>query len=578
MKYSTQFCFISHFFILVAKYSEIARVFKLLKILELLCLVSKKLPLLTISILTIFFFLSCNNKLPDKIYNEKSGGTFKWFITDPVEQLNPINILYSSDMVAASLIFEGLVGYGQKVNEFVPLIAESWQILDNGKRYLFNIRKGVKFHNNPCFKNGLGRDLVLDDIVKTFERIADPKNEGPFWPLFSKKILGIDEFHSGKLKTISGIRKINNTQIEFTLTKPFVTFLSLLATPGAYITPFEAWDVYKEQIGNHPVGTGPFRLAVWNPVEEMIFVRNESYWGKTNEGNRQPLLDEILIKPHSNPLIIYSELIKGENFLHYMNPSNLKKIEKAKEFNEQFKIYKIDNGLSFRFFGFSFNRKLSPISNVNLRQLIKHNLDKKLLMNDVEENFVFANSVVPGFLYDRQGLILNKNSEQNKTNPEITYSTTPRLEILSSIHSEDIKMLEKALNKLNIKHKVNILPNKYYQEITEREPDIFRVSMTPVYPDPEEYFNLFYSKNHELNLMHYKSSEFDEIFEESMFEQNPEKRTKLFIKLEQILNNDLPCIPLTHEAERYYAFPKFVKGLIIKNSIPDFRNVWLDKP
>jgi len=100
--------------------------------------------------------------------------------------------------------------------------------------------------------------------------------------------------------------------------------------------------------------------------------------------------------------------------------------------------------------------------------------------------------------------------------------------------------------------------------------------MSPIYPDPEEYYNLFYSKNHDINLMNYKNVEFDKIFEQSMFEQNANKRMQYFIKLEQILKEDIPCIYLTHEAARYYVVPKFVKGLKIKHIIPDYRNVWLD--
>ncbi len=560
----------------MAKVLGIARVFNLLQILELLSLSDKRFAFCKLPIIALFLFLSCNNNTPEKLTSEKTGGVFKWIITDPVEQLDPINILYSSDMIAASLVFEGLVGYGEKINEFEPLIAESWQILDNGKRFLFNIRKGVKFHNDPCFAKGLGRNLTIDDIVKTFERIADPKNEGPYWSPFSNKILGIDDYHSGKSNSIRGIRIINQFQIEFMLTKPFVTFLSLLATPGAYIIPQEAWSFYKEQIGKHPVGTGPFRLAVWKPVEEMVFVRNENYWGKSKQGKKLPLLDEIVIKPHSNPLIIYSELIKGENFLHYMNPSGLKKTVEEKEFNKRFNTYKIENGLSFRFFGFSLNKKLSPVSNINFRKLIEKNLDKKLLFEDIEENFISAHTVVPRFLYgSNAGLHINKSNGPLKQLDK-DFNDIPFLEISSTIHSNDIKMLEKALNKLKLKYKLNIRPNKYYQELTVLKPDIFRVSMTPVYPDPEEYFNLFYSKNPDLNLMNYRSAEFDGIFEQSMFEQNTEKRIKLFMKLEQILKNDLPCIPLTHEAARYYVVPKFIKGLKIKNSVPDFRNVWLD--
>ncbi|GBD91949.1 hypothetical protein BMS3Abin04_02681 [bacterium BMS3Abin04] len=119
----------------------------------------------------------------------------------------------------------------------------------------------------------------------------------------------------------------------------------------------------------------------------------------------------------------------------------------------------------------------------------------------------------------------------------------------------------------------------YYEDIISEKPDISRVSMFPSFPDPEEFYLLFYSKSSkEINLCGYKNNEYDKVFEKSMFEQNPVKRTKLFLKLEKILSEDLPALYLTHEGAKYYVYPKRIRGISMKFNIPSYKTVWIDNP
>src|SRR6056297_1607628 len=73
--------------------------------------------------------------------------TFVMGIEDEVSDLDPGFTTISVNERVASLIFDGLVEYGEN-NRIVPGIAQDWTISEDGKEYTFNLRKGVKFHDS----------------------------------------------------------------------------------------------------------------------------------------------------------------------------------------------------------------------------------------------------------------------------------------------------------------------------------------------------------------------------------------------------------------------------------------------
>ena len=61
-------------------------------------------------------------------------------------------------------LFNSLVTIDTNLN-YVPDLAESWEILENGKVYVFHLRRGVKFHD--------GTDFDAEVVRWNFQRITD---------------------------------------------------------------------------------------------------------------------------------------------------------------------------------------------------------------------------------------------------------------------------------------------------------------------------------------------------------------------------------------------------------------------
>ncbi|MFW5885827.1 MAG: ABC transporter substrate-binding protein, partial [Halanaerobium sp.] len=122
-------------------------------------------------------------------------------IEDEVSNLDPGETTISVNERVASLIFDGLVEYGE-ANEIVPGIAEDWSISDDGLEYTFELREGVLFHN--------GEELTAEDVEYTYERILD------------------EDYGSGlraKIESIESIEVIDDYTIKFILSEPYSPFI-----------------------------------------------------------------------------------------------------------------------------------------------------------------------------------------------------------------------------------------------------------------------------------------------------------------------------------------------------------------
>src|SRR5947199_20374 len=134
-------------------------------------------------------------------------------IAFPVQEtgFDPVRVsdLYSNTVNEA--IFDRLLTYDYLARpaKVVPLAAESMpEISDNGRTYLFKIRRGIYFTPDAAFK-GQKRELTAEDFVYTFKRFADPKNRSPWSFMIEGKTDGLDERnqdHTGGQSRLSRLR------------------------------------------------------------------------------------------------------------------------------------------------------------------------------------------------------------------------------------------------------------------------------------------------------------------------------------------------------------------------------------
>ncbi|MBW2060068.1 MAG: ABC transporter substrate-binding protein [Deltaproteobacteria bacterium] len=161
------------------------------------------------------------------------------------------------------------------VGDVKPMLAESWEIENNGKRYVFHLKKGVKFHN--------GKELDSEDIKWNYQRIQDPAN------LAHGR--GILTMFLDSMETPDKYTFVAN------LTQSYGGFLMANAWVNAPILPKDCvpkgviWGQTKTFTPPTagPPGTGPFILAEYKQKYRAVYDAFKDYRVKG-----LPYLDRVI--------------------------------------------------------------------------------------------------------------------------------------------------------------------------------------------------------------------------------------------------------------------------------------------
>ena len=199
-----------------------------------------------------------------------------------------INDLYS--IIVTSHLFEApyRFDYLARPAKIVPHTAVAMpEVGDDFRTWTVRIKPGIYFIDDPAFK-GKPRELTAADYVYSWKRLFDPANKSPSYSLYSEEgALGVDALRKDALQNkkpfdydreVEGVRAIDRYTLQFRLADPRPRFVDALATSGRFgAVAREVVEFYGDRIGEHPVGTGAFRLVEWRRSSRMVFERNSKY-------------------------------------------------------------------------------------------------------------------------------------------------------------------------------------------------------------------------------------------------------------------------------------------------------------
>src|SRR6185436_6977370 len=194
--------------------------------------------------------------------------------------------LYS--LMVLDQIVDPMLGYDHLARpaKLVPNTLESMpEVSSDGMTYTFRIRKGIYFTPDPAFK-GKRRELVAADYAYSFLRFFDPKLKSPNLYLIEDRIVGLDDAHQRALKsgkpfdydaTYPGLQVIDRYTLRIQLKRPDFTLLNNLAQTYFGALAREVVEQYGDDIGSHPVGTGPYVLKHWTRAHKIVLEANPEF-------------------------------------------------------------------------------------------------------------------------------------------------------------------------------------------------------------------------------------------------------------------------------------------------------------
>lgn len=266
------------------------------------------------------------------------------FYDDPAG-FDPANIFRIENENIAFNLFSGLTTYDGKTGKIVPDLAESWQTDDN-KRWVFKLRKGVKFHK------GYG-EMTAADVVYSYNRILDPKTASPY---------------RAELNNLDTIETPDPYTVILTLKTPDGNFLHQVANyHQGQIVSKKAIEDAGDKVRWNPVGTGPYYLDFIDVNSRIILKAHKDYF------RGPPPIDTLnfsIIKDENTAAIA---LRNGEIDL-VMRANREEILDTLKK--EGFKMNRVENyAVALKVF----NPTVKPLGDVRVRQAIAHAIDSKTI-------------------------------------------------------------------------------------------------------------------------------------------------------------------------------------------------------
>ena len=256
---------------------------------------------------------------------------------DPVQ----ISDLYSRTITPH--IFEALYQYDHLARpaRIKPLTADGMpEASADFRTWTVRVRPGIHFADDPAFK-GQRRELTARDYVYSILRAADPANRAELWTyIASLKISGLAAKRQQHLdaktpfdydREPEGLRTLDRYTLQFRLDDPNPRFGAVLAASdllGAVAR--EVVEFYGDKIGEHPVGTGPFRLKSWRRSSLIVLERNPAYRERFYDaepaaddaegqailarlrGQRIPIVDEVHVSIIDEEQPMWLSFLNGE--------------------------------------------------------------------------------------------------------------------------------------------------------------------------------------------------------------------------------------------------------------------------
>lgn len=501
-------------------------------------------------------------------YNEHSN----------VTSLDPAFAKDQRNIWAVNQLYNGLVELDDSLH-VKPAIAKSWTISEDGKNYQFTLRDDVYFHKHALFGKDSTKKVTANDFEYSFNRLLDKEVASP---------------GGWVLQNVASFKAENDSVFSMELKQPFPPFLGLLAMKYCSVVPKEAVEYFRNTFRANPIGTGPFQFKLWVENTKLVYRKNPLYFEKDTKGKQLPYLEAVAITFLPDKQSEFLQFIQGNiDFMKSLDASYKDDILNTdgtlKEKYVASIIMQTGAYLNTEYLGIYLDGEVQiPTKSKLIRQAINYGFDRekmiKFLRNGIGTPATsgFIPNGLPSFNNQKgysfnpekaRELVAQYKEETGDQNPQITITT-------NSNYLDLCEFIQRELQKIGLVTKVDVIPpSTLRQGKASGKLPIFRASWIADYPDAENYVSLFYSKNftpNGPNYTHFKNETFDRLYEESIKEVSVDKRYALYQKMDSIIIEEAPIVPLYYDEVIRFR-QKNVKGLGINPiDLLDLRRVKKD--
>ncbi len=467
-----------------------------------------------------------------------------------------------------TMVYSGLVRSDVNLN-VIPDQA-TWDVSSDNRVYTFHLKSGITFSD--------GTPVTAQTYVYTLTRALLPQVKSGIASFFEGAIVGADAVSAGKTKTLTGVKALDDSTLQITLTHAAPYFLEVL-TNSLYF-PLNKTVISQYGQGDWPnhvaglgVGTGPFMVKEWDHKVKIILVPNPHYYGTKTK------LSEVDMYFVTEPTTAFKSYQANQyDFIWNITPNDQ---QTAKSLPGFVRKSLLETDLLF------FNNKMPPFNSLAVRQAFAYAINKEALIHAIfKDAVVVAPTIIPpgmpGYQPDYAGIPYNKEKARSLMQsvypdvskvPPITFSY-PTSQIIPVEADALQEMWQTALGvRVNLRS-VDLVA--YNTETTEHSVQFGSTQWGADFPDPYDWLALNLTSNAANNNGEWSNPTFDQTIAQAE-QATGDQRISLYNKAEQIAISDVGWLPVDHQAMAA-VIPSWLHGLSLNGNglyFGDWSNVYI---
>ena len=450
---------------------------------------------------------------------------------------------------AVAYVFDGLTRFTPDA-KVEPSLALRWDVTPDGLTYTFHLRRNVSFQN--------GTPFVARDVISSWQRALAPSTKSGAGEFLSP-IKGARDYAAGKANTISGLSAPNDSTLVVSLVEPIAIFTKLLAMPVASVVPPD--ERISSALGEHPIGTGPWKLVEWKHDDYLLFARNPTYFAGP------PKAESLRARIIAEPSTSVAEFESGSIDVLQI-PAD--QTTEWQEDESRKSLLSSTPALELVYIGINTTR--GPLRDARVRQAINYSINIDLLIDRlIAGRGTRAAGVIPPALagydkarkpypYDpaRAKQLLVEAGYPNGIDVELWTSTNP-------IYIRMAETIQAYLNQVGIRCKIVQRESAASRAAARKgQTDMILKDWYADYPDAENFlYPLLHSANKGSggNVSFYSNPSFDSVVTASRHELDEARRNALYTRADSIAFADAPMVFLYFYNELYAVQP-WIKGFV----------------
>jgi ABC-type oligopeptide transport system substrate-binding subunit len=450
-------------------------------------------------------------------------------------------------------LFSGLVELSPEM-DVVPDVARSWEVLEDGRKYVFHLRDDVRWSD--------GTPVTAGDFEYAWKRVLDPATGSPNANLLYD-VKGARAFHRGEAGRVDvGVRALDEVTLVVELEEPTGYFLHLLACCHAtYPVPRHVVEAHGggwAEVGNI-VTNGPFRLEACQPGKSIVLLRNREYHGRF-AGNVERV--ELCLTLDRSALIEMYDA-DGLDALGLLLPEE---IDRAR------RLY-AGEYITVPFpwtHSVEFDVSRPPFDDPRVRRAFVLAADRETLADVVLRGYfspATGGFVPPGMPGHSAGIGLPYDPDQaRQLLAEAGYLKEssrdfPVVDLLATLRESVCAYLQAQWREnLGVEIKLEMVEwSVFYDRLDKEPPHVFIGGWIADYPDPDNFLRVATSKHL------WRNEAYESLVEEARQVTDHGERMKLYGQADRILVEEAPLMPIS-----YMRLHLLVKPWVRKYPTPAF--------